>query len=103
MPDVLLLPVKINIDGIIIIKSVTPKLYLMVSKFFRLFKFPRIKRKINKVIEAVKVLSPAKRIGGIILVVYAIIIGKNEYIKVSPRIKSPPVFSLLILFVTNPV
>ena len=68
IPEVLLLPLKINIDGIIIMNSVTPRLYFMVFRFFRLLRFFFIKRKRNSVIDAIKVLIPANKTGGIIFV-----------------------------------
>lgn len=93
MPDVLLLPVKIRIEGIIIMNKVTPRLYFSVCLFFKLFRSLRRRININNVTDAVIVLKPANRIGGIIFVEWAIMIGKSEYIKVSPKIIISPVLS----------
>lgn len=51
--------------------------------------------------DAVMVLRPAKSIGGRILVEWATIIGKSEYIKVSNRISASPFCSLLRVFMCS--
>lgn len=78
IPEVRLLPIKIKIEGIIIIKVATPREYLMVFVFFNKCNCLFFSRKRNNDIDASNTDVPAKNIGGKIFVEWVIRIGKRE-------------------------